>query len=393
MAGTSKKTVTDGTHKHMKVYKATITQALMTGNNVSPPKKGHKNPGNNSKKQDSGGNVDNLKLSGEGSASEKWYSPSYNSEGKVTKLLVKTSLIPRIQERQGTDDESPRWTKMKTVTKKTNPFLKDELQEERFRSTTAMEITTSLHKQQINEPSYHSTLRDKLIKIIELGQDQQKANKPFAVLATRFARTPPEALPGYLTDGSIIMLLTSPFAEYWIGAVDAIGAEYLGDDTPTVFDTRDKPMPNSAIGRKFLLGRPVDKRIMGFENSEDLFQRGSGGAHDIMQTARLLLPKHKSWEAMFIALSQSDPRTPTENDIIEMGLRLAKTKPARIPGWVLNQLKSSTIADGWVGAQKVYGSMWHESIKVSFGDSFQSSTGPPSALKKQNTRLSQRRTR
>jgi hypothetical protein len=174
--------------------------------------------------------------------------------------------------------------------------------------------------------------------------------------------------------------MNNPFGEFWIGVVDALRAEYLGDDTPTVFNAKDKPMPNSKAGRSLLLSLSHDRFIKPFQNSEELFQTGPQGAHDIMQKALSSLSRHKTWEALFTNLSKLKSRLVEENALVEMGLRLAKTQPKHIPGWVQDELKSSTIADRWVRAQKVYGSLWHSAIKVSFGDQ-STSTELTSAIK------------
>jgi hypothetical protein len=146
-------------------------------------------------------------------------------------------------------------------------------------------------------------------------------------------------------------------------------------------NAQDKPMPNSEAGRRLLLSLSHDHVIKPFQTSEKLFEAGDQGAHNIMQKALTLLSKHKTWEVLFMHLSKLKVRSAEELTTVEMGLlRLAKTQPNYIPGWVQNKLKSSTIADGWVGAQKVYGFLWQSSIKVPFS-AHSTSTGLTSAIK------------
>jgi hypothetical protein len=156
-----------------------------------------------------------------------WFAPQYDDNGKTSKFLVKPSLIRSINERKGGDDKIPRWTKMRGAAVKTSPFLSAELQDENFRNTTAITATALLHKNSINEVSYRTTLCTKLIQIIALGRENGKTEKSFVQLVTRFAKTPPEALPGYSQVGDTIRLNNDPFTEYWIGSVNAIGGEYL----------------------------------------------------------------------------------------------------------------------------------------------------------------------
>jgi hypothetical protein len=53
--------------------------------------------------------------------------------------------------------------------------------------------------------------------------------------------------------------------------------------------------------------------------------------------------------------------------ILHTGIRLAKTKPLQIPGWIDDNLPSSLIADAWVGAQETFGALW---LKLSPGVTF-----------------------
>jgi hypothetical protein len=159
-----------------------------------------------------------------------WFVPQYDEKGNTIKFLVKPSLIPSINDHKGDDDEMPRWSKMRGSAVKTAPFLPEELQDKNFRNTTATTITTALHKNSIHEISYQ------MIQIIALGRENGKSEKVFVQLVTRFSKTPPEALPGYSQVGETILLTNDPFTEYWMGAVNAIGGEYLEDTTLVIFD-------------------------------------------------------------------------------------------------------------------------------------------------------------
>jgi hypothetical protein len=247
---------------------------------------------------------------------------------------------------------------------------------------TSSTITTALHKHSIHEISYHSTLCTKLIQIIALGKENGKSEKVFVQLATRFSKTPPEALPGYSQVGDTILLTNDPFTEYWIGSVNAIGGEYLGDTTLVIFDTSDKPMPKTKIDRKILdarMSRNVSTKP--FANQVELFLHGNQGAQDLVQRATRMLPEYKTWEALFATMAGTEHRSPDEEDLLELGLRLANTKPATIPGWIKSTLMSSDIALGWVGAQKVFGFLWHTTIQevVVTNVSFDPSSKAPSA--------------
>jgi hypothetical protein len=52
-------------------------------------------------------------------------------------------------------------------------------------------------------------------------------------------------------------------------------------------------------------------------------------------------------------------KSPIVWHILHTGIRLAKTTPLKIPGWIDDDLPSSLIADAWVGcAQKTFGALW-----------------------------------
>jgi hypothetical protein len=187
----------------------------------------------------------------------------------------------------------------------------------------------------------------------------------FVQLATRFSKTPPEALPGYYSQvGETILLTNNPFTEYWIGAVNAICGEYLGDTTLVIFDISDKPMPKTTTGRKILDARiSRNVSIKPFDTQAELFLHGNQGAHDLVQRATRMLPEYKTWESLFVTMAGIEHRAPDEEALLELGLRFANTKPATIPVWVQNKPMSSDIALSWVGAQKVFGSLWHTTIQ------------------------------
>ena len=138
-------------------------------------------------------------------------------------------------------------------------------------------------------------------------------------------------------------------------------------------------MPKSYVGDRLLEARG-NRDIKPFNTSDELFIQGSDGAHDALQKAALMLPEYKTWEIFFAKLCVVEERDPEQNDLLEIGLRLSSTKPSIIPGWVDTKLKSSQIADGWVGAQKVFGSLWHptnapaEQKKTSFESSVKTSS-------------------
>jgi hypothetical protein len=65
---------------------------------------------------------------------------------------------------------------------------------------------------------------------------------------------------------------------------------------------------------------------------------------------------------------------------VNLAVRLSKTEPLQMSGWVQNKLKFSRVVDGWVGAHQIFGSLWHSLLKVSFKSTSMKPTAP-SALK------------
>jgi hypothetical protein len=102
--------------------------------------------------------------------------------------------------------------------------------------------------------------------------------------------------------------------------------------------------------------------------------------HDPLQKGLLLVPRFGTWNALFTHLLHVTERTQDAQELVNLAVRLSKTGPLQMSGWVQNKLKSSTVAAGWVGAQKLFGSLWHSLLKVSFKSTSMKPTAPP-ALK------------
>jgi hypothetical protein len=60
-------------------------------------------------------------------------------------------------------------------------------------------------------------------------------------------------------------------------------------------------------------------------------------------------------------LASLSDKSPDTWRILSTGIRLAKTKPVLIPGWIDDELPSSLLADAWVGAQETFGALWKTS--------------------------------
>jgi hypothetical protein len=149
--------------------------------------------------------------------------------------------------------------------------------------------------------------------------------------------------------------------EFWIPSIEVFGSVYLPKNiSKSIYSKADAPIPITPLGNIYIKHSPQNVDTRPITSEDDLHSDDGTGLHDILssQKAKAMLQANSTWRAAYTNLASLPVKSPEAWYILGTGIRLAKTKPLQIPGWIDDDLSSSLLADAWVGAQETFGALW-----------------------------------
>jgi hypothetical protein len=250
----------------------------------------------------------------------------------------------------------PRWELIAAIPNM-DPFLPEELQSKGTRQLKLDQvITRHLVRMNLPKTGFQAKLSTWLIN--NLASYKTKKILPVFSLANRLARTP---FPGFDERDKSYILSISPVVEFWIAAIDVFGSAYLPKHSnKSIYSKANDPIHITPLDNIYTKhsSQNVDTRPVTSE--DDLHSDDRSGLQDILssQKASAILCVNSTWRAAYTNLASLTDKSPDTWNILSTGIRLAKTKPLMIPGWIEDKRSSSLLADAWVGAQETFGALW-----------------------------------
>jgi hypothetical protein len=293
-----------------------------------------------------------------------WYTPS--PDDKIIMIIESPSMIPAPLTLVDTNNK-PRWDIIKAIPKTDLLLLEDMFPTDPHRKKLDLEIDR--HLVRINLPKTGFIPQLSAWFLANLKTTRNKKCLPVFSLANRFARTPPSSLPGFEDIDASYILPITPLVEFWISAVQVFGAVYLpANITKTIYSKKNPPAPITPLGKIYSKHDRDNPATHPVTSEDDLHSDDGTGLHDILseQTSKAMLKSNITWRATYTNLARLTEKSTAVWHLLNTGIRLAKTQPIQIPGWIDEDLASSLIADAWVGAQETFGALWTPPPGVTF---------------------------
>ena len=174
----------------------------------------------------------------------------------------------------------------------------------------------------------------------------------------RLVTTPVHDLPVIQDTREPMTLSVNSLSQFWISVIDCLG--YVKQN-PALICSNGSPVPITHYGEwaqdKCVTGLKEDKF-----STEEIFEEGQKGAHDpcAWAAANSLgnVNNQPQLEKSIKGLLENRDRSKDENIFIATTIRLAKTRPERLPGWNDNGLPINLITVCWAAANRIFGSLW-----------------------------------
>jgi hypothetical protein len=187
-----------------------------------------------------------------------------------------------------------------------------------------------------------------------------------------FSKTDISFLPGVAFDSGSTLIPSSIIAELWIAGVNLFGSNTIEERRPTVFVEGQSIIPTSKLWKE-----TDTSKIIGY-TTDTLFSDENDGAHDMCRRTKNMFLKNghskHQWKQLFLDLAtQISARTSEEENALHLALKMARTNPRVLTGWVGNNLEENEITAAWAGAYEVLGGAW---IDVRFSDDTPPSSPP-----------------
>jgi hypothetical protein len=131
----------------------------------------------------------------------------------------------------------------------------------------------------------------------------------------------------------------------------------------SIYSKANERIPSTPLGNIYTKHSPQNVDTRPVTSDDDLHSDDGTGLHDILssQKAKAILRVNSTWRAAYTNLTSLPDKIPDPWHLLSTGIRLAKTKPRMIPGWIEDELPSSLLADAWVGVQETFGALWKTS--------------------------------
>jgi hypothetical protein len=150
-------------------------------------------------------------------------------------------------------------------------------------------------------------------------------------------------------------------SEFWLTSVAAFGSvDQPTPDPHAIYSALSTPSPITPIGNLLASFNFQDGNSSPATTEQDLHSDSGDSLHDILSTSitKALLNKYGTWTLTYLNLAENKEKNPELWSLLASGLRLAKTQPLIIPGWIGGSLSPSLIAEAWVGSQQAFGALW-----------------------------------
>jgi hypothetical protein len=186
--------------------------------------------------------------------------------------------------------------------------------------------------------------------LTNLASFHYKKHLPTFGLANCFACTPPESIPDFDELEGCLFFLPNLFSEFWLAPVTVFGSVYRPSANPNdIYSNTTPPTPITPIGSLLATFNFQHGNSSPATKEADLHSDSGDRLSTVL--AKEVVAQYGTWTLAYLNLAEHKRKNRELWTLQVSGLRLTKTNPTLIPGWVGLSLSPSLIADAWVGSQ------------------------------------------